>query len=179
MGPPAPGIGIDRNGEPVIDPTKNVMDTFEAGMRRQDDLREAESRALRREMELRAEFDKEIRSGEKERIDAIRAVDVGAVQRAAEVAAQQASVLAATLAQTAESVRAAQAATATQFVDLLNRTVDPIIKDIQDLRKTQAEGVGVRTNTTDNRLGINVLVGVGSLMLVLFFGVTGLLIAQL
>lgn len=38
------GEGIDRYGNPVIDPTKNVLDLVQAAIKRQDDLREAEAK---------------------------------------------------------------------------------------------------------------------------------------
>src|SRR5687768_17871694 len=96
--PQNPGIGADAQGNPVIDPSKNVLDLVEAAIQRQDDLRAAESRhnrevaairdqALKDMAALRAEYAGELRLKETERIDAIRAVDVQAVQRAAEVQA--------------------------------------------------------------------------------------------
>jgi hypothetical protein len=42
----APGLGVDRNGAPVIDPTKNVEDLVRSGEQRQAELREADQRFL-------------------------------------------------------------------------------------------------------------------------------------
>jgi hypothetical protein len=42
-----PGLATDAKGNPVVDPTKNVLDLVTAAIQRQDDLRVAESRALR------------------------------------------------------------------------------------------------------------------------------------
>src|SRR5688572_6413972 len=36
---PASGEGVDSDGKPVVDPTKNVLDLVKAAMQRQDDLR--------------------------------------------------------------------------------------------------------------------------------------------
>ncbi|HEY9413122.1 MAG TPA: hypothetical protein VIQ30_00050, partial [Pseudonocardia sp.] len=75
---------MDSKGQPVLDPTKNVLDLVEAAIKRQDDLREMESQHQREIGDLRHQYEKELRKAETARIDAIRAVDVGAVNRAAE-----------------------------------------------------------------------------------------------
>lgn len=77
-----------------IDPTQNVKELVALEMRRQDDLRDAEARRVDDLMELRADYDAQLRIAEAKRIDAIRAVDVNAVSVASERANQQASVLA-------------------------------------------------------------------------------------
>lgn len=41
-----PGMGVDREGEPVIDPTKNVLDLVAAAIQRQDDLRDGQKELL-------------------------------------------------------------------------------------------------------------------------------------
>ena len=58
------GPATDRYNEPVIDPTKNVLDLVRAETKRQDDLRQAEANHLRDLLQLRAEFAKEIRQAE-------------------------------------------------------------------------------------------------------------------
>ena len=35
-----PGPGVDAYGQPVVDPTQNVLDLVKAAIQRQDDLRE-------------------------------------------------------------------------------------------------------------------------------------------
>lgn len=67
---------------PDIDPTANVKALHEAGMKRQDDLREAqdkytlvEIRHLHEDMVTRSEYFREIRELETSRLDAIRQVD--------------------------------------------------------------------------------------------------------
>lgn len=62
-----------------IDPTANVLQLVEAAIIRQDDLREADSRHAHELNELRASYQQKLREAETARIDAIRAVDVGAV----------------------------------------------------------------------------------------------------
>jgi hypothetical protein len=135
-----PGPGVDAQGRPVIDPTQNVLDLVDAAIRRQDDLREVEAQHIREILNLRAEYDRELREAESNRIDAIRAVDVGAVNRAAEVAATQATVLAAQLSATAEAAR-------TNLV----ASLEPVQKDIQDLRKAQYEIAGAKANVGEVR----------------------------
>jgi len=81
---PPTGLGVDATGGPVIDPTANVIALVEAGMKRQDDLRNMEAAHVREVMALRAEHEAEMRAAEKQRVDAVRAVDVAASDRAAE-----------------------------------------------------------------------------------------------
>jgi hypothetical protein len=138
------------------DPTVNVQSLVDAAMQRQDDLRVQESQHVRELMELRATYEDRLREQESERIDAIRAADVGAVQRTAEVASTRAEVLAAQVIATAEASRQ-QLATA----------LEPIQKDIRDLRDAQARTVGVREQVVDQRdtgsatrLNINVAIAV-------------------
>lgn len=111
------------NGIPRVDPTENVQKLVEAAIKRLDDLRiaeikrsedlrmldsefrkladkriddliAAESRRLSELASLREGFTEKLREAEAKRIDAIRAVDVGAVGTANERATQQANVLA-------------------------------------------------------------------------------------
>lgn len=58
------GPATDKHNEPVIDPTKNVLDLVAAETKRQDDLRAAESLHIRDMLNLRAEFAKELRAAE-------------------------------------------------------------------------------------------------------------------
>jgi hypothetical protein len=129
-----PGIAVDSRGGGVIDPTKNVLDLVEAAIRRQDDLRSASEKTLQAKLEavekivelrdehakefaeslakkldeeakLRADFTEKLANAESKRIDAIRSVDVAAVAVASQRAADQATVLATQVAQSAEALR--------------------------------------------------------------------------
>jgi hypothetical protein len=142
-----PGPGVDASGRPVIDPTENVLQLVEAANRRQDDLRAAESRHIAemvRQLEARIERDwqraRELRDAEKERIDAIRAVDVAAVQTATAAADARAATLAAQVSMSAEAVRINLAA-----------ALDPLQKDIADLRRAQYEAQGVKAQGVEAR----------------------------
>lgn len=160
-----PGPGVDAAGRPVIDPTQNVLDLVQAAIQRQDDLREAEARHARELAAMRASYDRELREAESQRIDAIRAVDVSAVQRAAEVA----SIV-------AETLRTQVATTAQQAAAGLAAALEPIIKDIADLRRAQYEAQGVKANVVDRRLDLGTLLGALSVVMVLVFGVVSLVV---
>ena len=164
-----PGPGVDFYGQPVIDPTQNVLDLVEAAMRRQDDLREMASRydaqigrmreghsremrqAARRSEERIDSKDQQLRAAETARIDAIRAVDVGAVNRAAEVSATQAATLATQVATSAEALRGQVEAARQQTATALAAELEPIQKDIQDLRRAQYEAQGKQGQVVEAR----------------------------
>jgi len=151
--------GVESD-HPVIDPTQNVLDLVEAAVQRLDDLREAEAAHQREVSRLHAEHARELRLIEKDRLDAIRAVDVGAVQRAAEVQATQAGALAAQVVATADAFRASLAA-----------ALEPIQKDIRDLRDAQSRTVGGKDQGTDIRTNVSALIAAVGVALILVFGV--------
>jgi hypothetical protein len=189
--PVGPGIGVDASGGPVVDPTKNVLDLVAAAIKRQDDLREADEKRqndlraaegahvrevlqLRSELGeqerecaketagLRAEHNQQLREAEAARINAIRSVDVEAVQRAAEVQATQASTLAAQVATSAETLRTQVAAAANAATIALAAALEPIIKDIADLRRAQYEAQGQKTQVVETRqsaISANAIIG--------------------
>jgi hypothetical protein len=158
----SPGPATDRHNEPVIDPTKNVLDLVAAETRRQDDLRELTEAGVRRALEsatlhltelstLRADYEDKLRAAETSRIDAIRQVDVGNVQRAAEVQATQASALAAQVVASAEALRNQVAAAASAASIALAAALEPVQKDIADLRRAQYEAQGQKTQVVETR----------------------------
>jgi|SRR5580704_10168254 hypothetical protein len=153
------GAATDSFGRAVLDPTANVLDLVAAAITRQDDLREAEAQRVNELATLRAFYEGELRKAESARIDAIRAVDTGAVSRAAEVSATQASTLAAQVATSAETLRTQVAAAATAASVALSAALEPIQKDIADLRRVQYEQQGqkagaveTKRDTSDGRL---------------------------
>jgi hypothetical protein len=152
-----PGEATD--GRPAVDPTKNVLDLVTAAVLRQDDLRKASDLLA----EVRAAHANELRLIETARLDAIRAVDQGQIQRAAEVSAQQATTLAAQVATSAEAFRISLAA-----------SLEPIQKDIADLRRVQYEQAGQRAQVGESRLNIGAVLGGISVLLVLVFGIASL-----
>lgn len=132
-----------------VDPTTNVLQLVEAATKRQDDLRLAEAAHIREVIKLRAEYDAMLRDAESKRIDAIRAVDVGAVNRAAEVATAVAQTLAAQVATSAETLRNQVTAASTAQTIALAAALEPIQKDIGELRKTQYEQAGQKVGGSE------------------------------
>lgn len=163
------GPATDRFNAPVTDPTENVIALVEAGMRRQDDLRKAEAKhmreithlqstqrktalgGIRAEMSLRAAYDEKLRLAETARIDAIRTVDVGNVSRAAEVAAAQAATLATQLVTSAEQLRTQVEATRISTETRLIAALEPIQRDVTELRQVQFQQQGERAATTEGK----------------------------
>lgn len=152
------GPAVDREGQSIIDPTTNVLNLVEAAIKRQDDLRALESTHVREIMVLRDEmfnmhntYQERLSRQEAERIDAIRAVDIAAVSRAAEVSAVQASTLASQVATAAEAMRNQVAAAAAAAASALATALEPIQKSIEDLRKAQYEQQGQKYAQIEGR----------------------------
>lgn len=153
----------------ATDPTKNVLDLVHAEGRRQDDLRAmqdrltaAEARRLDdlREMndehlrelinvradgnqkliEMQSRYEEKLRDKESQRIDAIRAVDVAALNRAQEVALNQAATLAAQVTTVADTFRTA-----------LTTELALIRKDIAELRESRSETAGGKAQVVEGR----------------------------
>jgi hypothetical protein len=145
-----------------VDPTKNVLDLVTASVSRLDDLaterqlRTDEAIAHLKEMaDVRAAHAAELRLAESERIDANRRTDVEASRTAASEAEARAQVLAAQVVATAEPLRAA----------------------IEDLRRSQYEAVGIKSQTTEARLTTGSVVAIVSVATAILFGVSGIVIA--
>jgi len=167
-----PVPGADKQGNRWIDdPTQNVLDLVDAAVKRLDDLVDAAVKRLddlgqirtemiQREMLLRADHAVELRQAEKERLDSIRRVDVEAVQRSAEVQATQAAALASQVLATADAFRVSLAA-----------ALEPIQKDIRDLRDAQSRTVGGKDQSGDTRTNFGALIAASAVILALVFGV--------
>jgi hypothetical protein len=158
-------------GQPVADPTKNVLDLVHAAIKRQDDLRALAEKHVKETLELHQIYTEKLREAETNRIDAIRAVDVGAVNRAAEVSAQQATTLAAQVVISAETLRTQVAAAASASTVALSAALEPIQKDIQDLRKAQYEAQGGKTQTSDTRLVVALLISITSIIVAVLIAI--------
>ena len=149
-----PGHG--RNGDK--DPSPNVLDLVEASGQRQDDLRlesygrvQDSLRWMERLADLREKYADKLRQAETDRINAIRSVDVGAVGTAALTQETRATTLAAQVATTAEANRTQVAAAATAQTIALAAALEPVQKDIAELRKVQYETAGGKLQTADAR----------------------------
>jgi hypothetical protein len=199
--PGAAGPATDAANQPVVDPTANVLDLVAAGNQRQDDLRAMEGAHIRDLIGLRAgeaerritatqyvdglrdEHAKELRIAEAARIDAIRAVDVGNVQQAAEVQANAQSILANQVAAAAEAMRTQVAAAASAAAVALGAALEPIQKDIQDLRKAQYEAQGKTTAVVESgfttRAWVALAIGAAAVISSGTLGVAGIVITLL
>jgi hypothetical protein len=171
------GLGKDSSGGGNGgDPTKNVLDLVNAAIARVDDLREAETRHQTEIAKLLVDRVEAMMKAESNRIDAIRAVDVDAVQKASMAATAQAATLAAQVAQAAEAMRTQVGATATAATVALAAALEPIIKDVAELRRAQYEAQGQKTQivetqakgaTTGNWLGLVIGASIGVCTVVL------------
>jgi hypothetical protein len=161
------GPATDKFNIPVIDPTENVRELVQASNRRHDDLMAAgfqrvddllnahtarlderfrlEAEHLREMAELRAAHEETIRRIESSRLDAIRLVDTQAVIRAAEVQLAQQTALATQVATTAETQRNQVQATAVALQTQFTQALGPMQKDIADLRTSQSQQQGSKT----------------------------------
>jgi hypothetical protein len=158
------GPSTDRDNRDVIDPTDNVRFEIAAERRRQDDLRDMESRWRDKVDKIQIDHIWEMRHAESERLDAVRSVDQGNVQRAAEVQASQALALATQVVESAAVLAARVDTTATAFEAKLGATVAPLQTRIDDLTRVQYEGVGQKTQVVETRAGLssaNTLISIG------------------
>lgn len=158
MSEESPGPSTDRHNDPVVDPTKNVLGLVAAETKRQDDLRIAESEHVREIIHLRADVAairvahaRELREAEALRIDAIRAVDVAAVQQAATVAETRATALANTVAASAEAMRSQVAAAAGAAATSLAAALVPIQERLAELTRLQYEQQGQKAQVVEGR----------------------------
>ena len=155
------GPSTDRHNDPVIDPTKNVLDLVSAETKRQDDLRMLEGDWRDRFDKMQIDHAWEIRKAESDRIDAILDAGAANVQRAADVQSGVAAQLAGQV-----------ASTATAFEARLIGALQPIQQRIDDLTRAQYEGVGAKTQVVEARAtggSIALWVGVGIAALAIMF----------
>jgi len=186
------GKAVGGSGGPVVDPTKNVLDLVNASNLRQDDLRAAEQRRItealehvQRMAELRASHALEMRKAEADRLDSIRAVDQGQIQRAAEVQLASATALAASTATMAETLRgqvaaaaivqaSALAASDAKQAAALANGLAPLQKAIEELRQAQFLTAGSKAQVGESRTNYGAILGGISVLLVLVFGLLSL-----
>lgn len=197
LGIGTPPSAADRRNDRA-DPSKNVMDLVVAAITRQDDLRmvekehmrellrernvrmEAEAKALHAVLEVRAEYDHQLRDKESERIDAIRAVDAANVARTAEVQLAQAQSLATQVATSAETLRGQVEATRVTTAAALATALAPITKSIEDLRAAQYAQQGERAAKTETRTQDNwstgLIVTIVAVIFSVLIGLAGIVI---
>jgi len=132
----------------------------------------------REKADLHAAHERELRIAEAHRIDAIRAVDVAAREASEKVALAQAVALATQVTAAAEAHRSQSAAVAAGASAALSIALDPIHKDIAELRKAQYEAQGQKTQIIETRGGatatwqiVSVLIAAISVLSAIFMAV--------
>jgi hypothetical protein len=129
------------NGD--VDPTKNVLQLVDAAVQRLDDLREADGRRVDEVQRLHVTYAERLAMAESKRIDAIRAVDVAAVQTASDRANAQALVLANQVATSAETLRTLVASTAAAVASSLQQVSGALTERLAMVEKGQYENKGL------------------------------------
>lgn len=131
MSKPTNGMGVDKDGGPVVDPSANVRELVDAEMRRVDN-----------EMRLRSEYEDKLRLAEARLRDAIREVDVANVATASERADRAAGVLAAQLTAFNEASRALVASTAQAVATQITNMDARLTAKIESLVTSRDQGTG-------------------------------------
>jgi hypothetical protein len=166
-----PGIGVDAHGNEVIDPTANVLSLVDAAVTRIDDMAdlraklsdeqvkrlEAEGRHLEEIAKLRAEYSKDTRHLEADRLDKIRSVDVANAAATAAQLLSAVTTLATTQQATAETLRNQVASTATAVANQTERVINPIIERLSLLERATAATSGKSEGLSQ---GAGILLGV-------------------
>jgi hypothetical protein len=145
------GGAVNKFGNEVVDPTKNVLDLVNAAVKRIDDIANIRYEHQKEVADLRASYDDKLRDAEAKRIDAIRLIDTGAVTTANEKANAQATVLANQVSTSAEALRALVTTNATTLATQLTQIITPITDRLALLEKAQYEGAG-KERATDPQL---------------------------
>lgn len=166
---PSGGIGlpVDYTGRQAVDPTKNVEALVKALEEKTKELREADLRliqakldatkeigdlksrhssdlinSLAKEISLRADLGGELTKKETDRVNAVRLVDVQAVQVATERQTQAATALASQVVQSAEVLRNQQARVQEEARISLAASNAELTKRISELERSLSEGRG-------------------------------------
>ena len=176
------GIGVDANGNQVIDPTKNVEQLVKALEEKTRELREADLKLIQAKLDaneklaelrsknlfdadvsntrridelakLRAELNDKLATAERDRINAIRLVDVSAAADLQRRTSESANNLQTQTAQLATDLRTSTALLADNLRTLVNttaannltaqkQTADEISKRLTTIEQAQSEGRG-------------------------------------
>lgn len=161
---------VDTSIFPLPDPTANVINNMAESAKRQDDLRELDTKRQDDLRELNAEHRKETDylrmlydsvkdKAETKRIDDNRSTDILAVAAANAVSVQQANTLAAQVATSADAQRSS-----------LANALEPIQKDISEIRKTQYEAAGGKQQQTEAKISTGQIIAIIGVFGALGFG---------
>lgn len=178
-----PGPGVDAQGRSVIDPTVNVLNVVSSAVARLDDIAAIRAGYEATIDSIRDKHDHELRKAEAARIDAILKANADQVQRSAEVQAQTAITLAQQVVNSAEALRVQVEQTRIQNATALTAEVDPLKKDIADLRQVQYETAGGKVQSkesaVDSRSATGLMIAAGALASSVTLGIAGVAITLL
>lgn len=183
-----PGPGVDVFGNPVIDPTANVLDKVKDAVRRLDDMADLE-RQHNRDMEAQrqvydAKLDvarEKLALAESARLDAIHAADVAAADRQAVVAAAQQATLATQVETTAVTLRNQVEAQRITTSEGLTTAIAPLQTSIAELTRALYSGEGAIAQQRSGRASSQWLIGAvltGALVFVALIGLIVTLITK-
>jgi seryl-tRNA synthetase len=145
------GPSTDRDNEPVVDPTMNVLRDIAHAVKRLDDLRFQSEKYLAKIVQMEAEHGKELRILEAARINAIRAVDVAASQQATKDAEIRATALAKQVSDAAEAMRVQVSQTAAAAATALAAALAPIQTQLAELTQRMYEQQGQKAQVIESR----------------------------
>ena len=177
------GIGVDARGEPVIDPTKNVLDLTAAANKRQDDLREMHDRVVAAQLgrveetlkwmeklsDVHQRHDREIHKMEQEKLAAFRASDEVARLTEANRSLAAIQVVERTLNSTATALASQNAENNLE----VNRRLAALEKSSYE---GAGKGTGTKSTVTYVVVGVGLLVSlitIGSVVVAIAFAIRG------
>ena len=144
---------------PTMDPTRNVTSLIDSAIIHQNEMREQEQKHRIELDNIRLYYTNQKDIAETKRIDDNRSTDILAVAAANAVSVQQANTLAAQVATSADAQRSS-----------LANALEPIQKDISEIRKTQYEAAGGKIQQTENKLTVGQILAVITLVGFMTFG---------
>lgn len=163
-----PGLAVDADGKPVIDPTANVLQLVEAAIKRQDDLRDLGSKhtearldALKDIANLRAEHVIEIGKLETRRIDNLRDVQLQHVEQMAMLREIHSEKIAEAEGKRIDSIRQVDVTATATAADRASAAIETLAKQTASDRETLRTAVtaSAATLATQNSETVSQLVG--------------------
>lgn len=136
------GVGVDVEGNPVVDPTKNVLDLVQGEVKRIDDIAALRDTHLKEIMDIITRHFRELSDKEASRLDSIRQVDVANQAAAAKAALDAIQALANTTTTTASALAKQVTELAASIATSTAASFGEISKRIAALELASAEGVG-------------------------------------
>jgi hypothetical protein len=167
------GKGVDSKGNPVVDPTKNVLDLVDASVRRIDDLANLRAIHTKEIADIRDRHYRELSTKEASRLDSIQKAALDAIQANAKQVTDLAASIASSTATTFEAMAKRIAALELSSAEGIGKTrvVDPQIEALVDEVRSLATTRSEKTGSSDQSKAIwgYVLGGVGLVIGVVSF----------